>query len=249
MGRPLPGRGRSRDGRSQLTSAPHPDRDTRAGGAADRGGCGGWGRARSTVGSACPPRQCTRCWSAAGSTARPANRYEHPHPGSLIHVDVTKPPWTSQPSHERHSEKFPTIGQARPLRQLSRCDRYLAAVPSPRRELIALRYSSAKSPNGVSASRGSIHMLRRISDSWSLPRFVAAASEVKADWLPHVPPGRSYRARHPSPLFRRAPSSPTLVWVSIHAARERRACGTCLVIRRISPIWSRPNRYCFPIRR
>ena len=47
----------------------------------------------------CRPRPCTRCWCAAGSTGsrhidrvtgEPLRRYEHPHPGSLIHVDVTK---------------------------------------------------------------------------------------------------------------------------------------------------------------
>ena len=46
-----------------------------------------------------PPRRCTRCWSAAASTdcsridrvtGEPIRRYEHDHPGSLIHVDVTK---------------------------------------------------------------------------------------------------------------------------------------------------------------
>ena len=48
---------------------------------------------------ACRPRPCTRCWSAAGSTGsthvdrstgEPIRRYEHDHPGSLVHVDVKK---------------------------------------------------------------------------------------------------------------------------------------------------------------
>jgi hypothetical protein len=46
-----------------------------------------------------PSPPCTRCSSAAGSTGSPAStgspvsrvgRYEHDHPGDLIHVDVTK---------------------------------------------------------------------------------------------------------------------------------------------------------------
>ena len=50
-------------------------------------------------GRACRPRPCTRCWSGAGlnrlthvdrATGEPIRRYEHDHPGALLHVDVKK---------------------------------------------------------------------------------------------------------------------------------------------------------------
>ncbi len=59
----------------------------------------GWVRSRSAPGSACRPRPCTRCWSAAGSTGsvhvdrrtgEPIRRYEHDRPGAMLHVDVKK---------------------------------------------------------------------------------------------------------------------------------------------------------------
>ncbi len=102
VGRPVPRRGTGRDGRPDLPAAPQPVEDTRRGRAADRALCGGatvWARSRSPAGSACRPRPCTPCWSGAGSTGsrridrvtgEPLRRYEHDHPGSLIHVDVTK---------------------------------------------------------------------------------------------------------------------------------------------------------------
>ena len=98
----LPGRGRGRDGRPVQPAALEPDQDPASRWCARSCGCGGVtgsARSRSPAGSACRPRPCTRCWCAAGSTGsrhidrvtgEPIRRYEHPHPGSLIHVDVTK---------------------------------------------------------------------------------------------------------------------------------------------------------------
>jgi transposase InsO family protein len=69
------------------------------GGSCGCGGDTGSDRYRSPAGSALPPRPCTPYWSGAGSTgcpastgspANPLRRYEHDHPGSLLHVDVTK---------------------------------------------------------------------------------------------------------------------------------------------------------------
>ena len=103
VGRPVPRRGPGRDGRPQLTAA-HAARP----GPRQRWSSGSWRlRWRHRLGPgpdrrparACRPRPCTRCWCAAGSTGsrridrvtgEPLRRYEHDHPGSLIHVDVTK---------------------------------------------------------------------------------------------------------------------------------------------------------------
>ena len=63
------------------------------------GGSSAWARSRSARRCTCRPPPCTRSWSAAGSTGsrtstgrtgEPIRRYEHDHPGALIHVDVKK---------------------------------------------------------------------------------------------------------------------------------------------------------------
>ena len=63
------------------------------------GGRSGSGRSRSVGSSACRPRPCTRCCVRCRlhrlrhvdiRTGEPVRRYEHDHPGSMIHVDVKK---------------------------------------------------------------------------------------------------------------------------------------------------------------
>lgn len=92
------GRRPGRDGRSQLEAAPQPEHDTTAWGTPDR--------AAEVVTAARPgtdrrsPRRTglDRARRTGplphqpidGFTAEPPRRYEHDHPGSLIHVDVTK---------------------------------------------------------------------------------------------------------------------------------------------------------------
>ena len=101
MGRPVPGRGRGRDGRPQLPPTPQPGQNTSPGGAADRGSAvaptprtrpdrrparpGRLHRARGTGPLPDQPALAHR-----PVTGEPLRRYEHDHPGSLIHVDVTK---------------------------------------------------------------------------------------------------------------------------------------------------------------
>ncbi len=62
-------------------------------------GSSGSARCRSPSRPASPHRRSTRYWSGAGSagsptidrvTGEPVRRYEHDHPGSLVHVDVKK---------------------------------------------------------------------------------------------------------------------------------------------------------------
>ena len=91
-------------GMADRTSRPHhcPIEDPHPGGAADRGAAVApppWARYRSPAGSACRPSTVhavlVRCRINRLSridrvTGEPLRRYEHDHPGSLIHVDVTK---------------------------------------------------------------------------------------------------------------------------------------------------------------
>ena len=102
VGGPVPRRKAGRDGRPVLTPRPLPVEDTDPGGAPDRDAALAApfrARYRSPAGSPCRPRPCTPSWSGCRInrlsridrvTGEPLRRYEHDHPGSLIHVDVTK---------------------------------------------------------------------------------------------------------------------------------------------------------------
>ena len=101
MGRSVPGRRCRRDGRPQLTPALQPDQDPARRWCAGSCGCGG-APARagpdrrparvpaSTVHAVLVRCRINRLSHIDRVTGEPLRRYEHPHPGSLIHVDVTK---------------------------------------------------------------------------------------------------------------------------------------------------------------
>ena len=102
MGGPVPGRGTGRHGRPVEPAALEPEPDSGAAACArscDCGGGTGSGRSRSAAGSGSQPSTVhavlVRCRINRLShidrvTGEPIRRYEHPHPGSMIHVDVTK---------------------------------------------------------------------------------------------------------------------------------------------------------------
>ena len=102
VGRPLPRRRAGRHGRPQLTAAQLPDQDQPDVGA--RGSSrlrwrhrlgpvqigGRLGIPASTVHAVLVRCRINRLSHIDRVTGEPLRRYEHPHPGSLIHVDVTK---------------------------------------------------------------------------------------------------------------------------------------------------------------
>ena len=102
VGQSVPGRGAGRDGSSVFAAAPQPDPDARAAQAADivhlrwrkrRGPvpiAGQLGVPASTVHAVLTRCRINRLSHIDRVTGKPIRRYEHAHPGSLIHVDVTK---------------------------------------------------------------------------------------------------------------------------------------------------------------
>ena len=102
VGRPVPRRRAGRDGRPQLAPAPQPDQDTRPRSCGRSCGCGGatgsgpvqiagrLGMPASTVHAVLVRCRINRLSHIDRVTGEPLRRYEHDHPGSLIHVDVTK---------------------------------------------------------------------------------------------------------------------------------------------------------------
>ncbi len=99
--RALPNRRRGRDDRSQQPPPPQPGPHSRAGGTGDRAAAVAapagpvqiadrFGLPAPTVRAVLVRCRINRLTHIDRVTGEPLRRYEHDHPGSLIHVDVTK---------------------------------------------------------------------------------------------------------------------------------------------------------------